>query len=146
MRDLLRIGFHHGRRIYKTFNSIRYEIVKDDIGRYYDVTEKPFSIYIIDTKKKLSLYSTTLFQFATKEEAKNFCEYIIKNDLVDELMELLIDHHYDISTDLEQRCPKDTKAFEERLSGFGMTLSDLKSLVEEYRKLPTYLKKFLDFE
>lgn len=143
MRLFMNLDSRNRRSTYITQDNVTYQIVSHTFWCGYDLREKPYEICIKDKKRNLILYSTLLYHFATKEEAREFCDEIMEQGRLEEIEENLLFHWRKLIPGLEEQFRKETRSFQKILNENGLTFQRLQEINEAYRCFPSYLKKFI---
>lgn len=143
MTNYISLQPHYGRGRMMNKNYIRYETLYDTSWFGYDLSEKPVSLCLRDSRNGLVLYSTLLYQFKDREEARRFCLEKIENGEARSLLEELKAHTQRLNIILGEKLRHDSAPFYEILKRHGISLAEFFEIREEFNALPAHLKAYL---
>lgn len=134
---------HSNRGRLITSGGIKFESVEDKNWFGFDLSEKPIAICLRDLNNQLILYSTKLYQFKNRNEARTFCEKLRDEQKVEEFQKELLEHRNTLNKMLEEKVNNELESFDELLEQHSLDKKQFFEILQEFTKLPSYLKTVL---
>lgn len=146
MINFVNLHCHHRRYTITDRKYIKLESVYDESWYGYNLKEMPYSVCLKNKKENLVLYSTLLYQFKSRKDTIDFCKKLLEKNEIEKFQEELIKHYTHMNAELEVVIQQEIQPYQTYLEQCGITFSQAMNIIEKYRALPQYLKKYISLK